>query len=377
MRRMTDFLQRRFRLRRNSITGSAEYIEEGKYMFDWKPLTKEVINSMAIDAIDEGIAIWDKDIRRYLESTYVYEYDPIADYLDALPEWDGHDRVSELARRLPTGNAVWEKNFHTWMLALVAQWTGKNDMHGNTMVPLLIGKQGDAKSTFCRLLLPEELREYYTDRIDFTNRNDAERALSRYALINIDEFDSITKRQVAFLKHILQKTSIMNRKLYQSVIASQKRYSSFIATTNDPAPLTDPTGSRRYMCVRTSGVIDTETPIEYPQVYAQLRQELKEGKKCYFDREEESEIQRANEAFQDFDVLPDIFAHCYRKPKPDEKGIYMGVSQILHQLRKTSLAVKEDRPTLSKLGKMLRQNEYSFKHTNVGNMYEVMVKLPV
>jgi len=206
MAQLRDFLKRRYKFRRNSITNQLEYIEEGMYMFDWSALTKEATNRIVIDALMEGIVIWDKDVKRFVESTYINDYDPVHDYLGALLDWDGKDRVSELARRVPTANPDWEQNFHTWMLGMVAQWMGLNKIHGNAMVPLIIGAQGDGKSTFCKLILPEELRNYYTDRLDFANKNDAERALSRFCLINIDEYDSITKRQTAFLKHILQKT---------------------------------------------------------------------------------------------------------------------------------------------------------------------------
>ena len=229
MAQLRDFLRRRYRFRRNTITNQIEYVEEGMYMFDWSPLTKEAMNRITIEALTEGIVAWDKDVKRFVESTLVADYDPVHDYLSALPEWDGKDRVGELARRVPTANADWERNFHTWMLGMVAQWMGLNRLHGSSMVPLIIGAQGDGKSTFCRLILPEELRNYYTDRLDFANKNDAERALSRFCLINIDEYDSITKRQTAFLKHILQKTSVMSRQLYSSVIKDTARHSAFIA----------------------------------------------------------------------------------------------------------------------------------------------------
>jgi Predicted P-loop ATPase and inactivated derivatives len=76
-------------------------------------------------------------------------------------------------------------------------------MHGNSLVPLLVGEQGDGKSTFCRMIIPEEQQIYYTDRVDFTKKEDAVKALSRFILINIDEYDSISKRQTAFLKYML------------------------------------------------------------------------------------------------------------------------------------------------------------------------------
>ena len=55
----------------------------------------------------------------------------------------------------------------------------------------VMGPSGCGKSTFCLNLLPPSLRPFYTDSIDFGNKKEAELALHRYALINIDEFDFV------------------------------------------------------------------------------------------------------------------------------------------------------------------------------------------
>ena len=371
MAQLRDFLKRRYKFRRNGITNQIEYIEEGMYMFDWSPLTKEATNTITISALNEGIIVWDKDIKRFVESTFVGDYDPVHDYLNNLPVWDGKDRISELARRVPTANKDWTENFHCWMLGMVAQWLGMNKVHSSTMVPMIIGAQGDGKSTFCKLLLPEELRNYYTDRLDFTNKNEAEKALSRFCLINIDEYDSITKRQTAFLKHILQKTSVMSRQLYSSVIKNNERYSAFIATTNDPTPLTDPSGSRRYMCIKTIGKIDTRTPYDYDQIYAQLRTELQQGAKSWFDAEEETKIQKENRDFEQYDILQEVFNELFHKPKGSEKGVFITVSGILHKMHARYKSLKEDTSTYQRLGRYLKRQNYKNQKRRIGSEYYV------
>ncbi len=372
MAQLRHFLMSRYRFRRNSITNQIEYVEEGMYMFDWSPLTKEATNRITIEALMDGVVAWDKDVKRYVESTLVSDYDPVHDYLSSLPDWDGKDRVAQLARRVPTANTSWEHNFHTWMLSMVAQWMGLNRVHGSSMVPLIIGSQGDGKSTFCRLLLPEELRNYYTDRLDFANKNEAERALSRFCLINIDEYDSITKRQTAFLKHILQKTSVMSRQVYSSVIKANPRHSAFIATTNDLTPLIDPSGSRRYMCIRTAGVIDTRTPYSYPQLYAQLKAELQQGVKSWFDNADESAIQLQNRDFEQYDILQEVFNEFYHKPHQGETGEYLMVSVILHRLHLRYKSLKEDKSTYLRLGRYLMRHNFKRKKMNYGSLYCVV-----
>ena len=371
MELMKDFFERHYKFRRNMITGENEYIDKGGFQFEWSPITAQLMNTITFEAITEGITVWDKDIKRFLNSTFVRDYDPVRDYMNALPPWDGVDRMRDFALRVPTDNKNWVENFHTWMLAMVSQWTGMHKIHGSTMVPLLVGGQGDGKSTFCKLILPEELRSYYTDRLDFANRNDAERALTRFCLINIDEFDSITKRQQAFLKHILQKSSVMSRQLYSSTVKEMTRKAAFIATTNDPTPLTDPSGSRRYLCIRTNGIIDTRSPIDYPQLYAQVKCELSAGYRSWFSSEEEEWIQAANREFQQFDQLEDIFKEMFHKPQTSEKGVWMTVSAILHLMKSVYKALKEDTSSFQKLGRIIKRHNFRNRKMHAGSEYYV------
>ena len=117
-------------------------------------------------------------------------------------------------------------------------------MHANNTSPILVGRQGTHKSTFCREMIPPALRAYYTDSIDFSQKRDAELYLNRFALINIDEFDQITLPQQGFLKHILQKPVVNLRKPHGRSVLELQRYASFIGTSNQKDLLTDPSGSQ-------------------------------------------------------------------------------------------------------------------------------------
>ena len=324
-----------------------------------------------MDAMSEGIEAWDKDVKRYIDSTWVKDYDPIVDFLNQLPCWDGRDHIAALAQRVPTQNEHWPHDFAVWLRAMVAQWLGRNGQYGNAMVPLLIGAQGDGKSTFCRLLLPEALRDYYTDRIDFANRNSAEQMLTRFCLINIDEYDSLSSRQSAFLKHILQKSDIKMRKLYDSQVQCRQRYATFIGTTNDPTPLTDTTGSRRFLCIRTTGVIDTRSPIDYDQLYAQILQEVRDGQPTHFTKAEEKRIQQQNAVFQQFDVLEEVFFEIYHLPKKGEEVKYLPAAQLLARMHQVSSGIRIDASSIQRLSRMLLNRGFVRRHTRTQNEFGV------
>lgn len=373
---LKQFMQSRYLLRRNLISDGVEYMRRGSIVADWQLLDRHALATITMEALSEGIEAWDKDIQRYVDSTWVPDYDPVSEYLNSLPRWDGTDHVAMLASSVPTDNIYWMHDFRIWLRAMVAQWLGLNSNYGNAMVPLLIGAQGDGKSTFCRQLLPEELRDYYTDRVDFTNRNAAERMLTRFCLINLDEYDSLSSRQNAFLKHVLQKADVKTRKLYDSQVLNRQRYATFIGTTNDPTPLTDVTGSRRFLCVRTTGRIDTITPIDYRQLYAQVLAELHRGETTHFTKDDEARIQRQNALFQQFDVVEEAFFELFHLPLQGEKTRQLSASQLLERMKQRCRGIRVDAGTVQRLSRLLLSHGFTRHHTRKQNEFTVAENTP-
>ena len=370
---LLQFLDKYYMFRRNVLTGAVEFIDKQSGEA-WMPLRKYDQNTITLRALQSGIEAWDKDVKRFVESSFVKTYNPLKEYLEQLPQWDHHDRITSLAHRVPTKNKYWEHDFHLWFRAMVAQWLQVNPEHGNTMTPLLIGRQGDGKSTFCRLLLPPELRVYYTDRIDFTNRNEAVQALVRFALINIDEYDSISKNQNAFLKHILQKADFKARKAYSSVMERHQRYASFIATTNDTQPLTDPSGSRRFLCIETCGSIDLQRPINYQQLYAQAMEEIADGLPTFFKRQNERRIQRSNVPYQYTEMMAELVNEYFKLPENKAEEKQMTVVQILKHIRLQNPGIGINRSSLIKLGFALINAGFKRKRARRGMVYTIAIR---
>ncbi len=202
-------------MRKNLMTGVAEY--RMKYSEDqtFKPLTEEVRNDMTIEAREQGLKSWDQDVNRFIDSTRIEQYDPVNTWLDNLPEWDGHDYIADLAKRVPTDQPHWEKYLKFWLVGMVAQWRESDkQLTGNALTPLLIGRQGCGKTRFCKILLPPELRDYYNDKLNFKNEFDLNIALTSFALINIDEFDKTTNSQQIVLKYLLSSSDVKFRPPY-------------------------------------------------------------------------------------------------------------------------------------------------------------------
>ncbi len=362
------FLNTNYELRKNVMRGVAEYRQRTGLGFDFQDLTEEARNSITMRALSQGIKCWDKDIRRYVNSNDITPYDPMDDFLEHLPRWDGRDRVVPLARRIKTDYEEWPHLFHIWMRSMVAMWKGKGQLTGNALVPLIIGRQGCGKSSFCRILLPRDQRIYYNDRINFKNESDLNLGLSSFALINLDEFDRVTQCQQIVLKYLVSTADLKYRPPYGKAYSSHRRYASFIGTTNEPMPLVDPTGSRRFICVQVEGSIDFETPIEYDQLYAQLKYEVEElGERYYLTKEEEQALMQHNLKYQKMSGLGEMLLSLFEKPegKPEdhpENGRWLTLKEISARLKQAFKGgYHEDQGSFIKIGHILNRPEYKFE----------------
>ena len=369
--RLDEFMNRRYFFRTNEMSGGVEYLDRSMIQFVYKPYTTKVRNSICLEAQQEGLNVWDKDIDRYVNSDRVPIYHPIDHFLGNLPAWDGKERIRALAGRVPCDNPVWGDLFYRWFLSMVAHWMELDSEHGNSTTPLLVGGQGCGKSTFCLNLLPPVLRPYYTDSIDFGNRRGAELALHRYALINIDEFDSVKSSHQSFLKHILQKAVVNTRLPYQSASRNLRRYATFIATSNNYDLLTDPTGSRRFICVEVKGRIDYAQPIDYDQLYAEAKELLRRGERFWFTPEEEALITENNRDFQQQPAEEQLFLRYFKIAEDIEEAKPLLASEILDMIAEKQPGFNITKTMILNFGKLLKRNSVPNKRTMRGTCYYV------
>lgn len=369
------FLNAFYSLRRNVLTGEVQYRERSGYNFDFRPLTEQVLNSMTIRALKVGIGSWDKDVRRLINSNDIEQYDPLSEYLYSLPKWDGRDHVKAFTDRIPSTCQRLNHYLHVWLLSMVAHWLGKDRLHGNAIVPLLIGDQGCGKTTLASIILPPELRAYYNDKVDFRSDSDLLTGLSNYALINMDEFDSLKKSQQPTIKYLLSKSEVKFRPAYGKTIEHRRRYASFIGTTNLSHPLTDPTGSRRFICIQiTHGeIIDTHTPINYEQFYAQLIAEINQGMAYWFDDKETQELMQQNAPFSRITNLSEMIDACFSIPEEGEEGKYMSLDEIIKQLKATYSYFMPTDNAHREIGKLLNNKGYEKKRLSNGVVYKINI----
>ena len=385
---VTAFLTSRYRFRFNVLTEETEVAEVTNNIPDthlrYTKVDERWMNTLSMETIETGIDCWDRDIQRFVRSRRISEYHPFTAYFEQLPEWDGTDRVSALARRV-SDNPVWVNGFHRWMLGLSAQWMqfhpdtnnanrANSINRANSVAPLLVSsRQGLGKSTFCRLLMPDALKAYYTESYDLSSPASAEAKLAACGLINLDEFDKLSASKMPLLKNLMQASALNIRKAYKRSASALPRIASFIGTSNREDLLVDRTGSRRFLCVSLEHAIDCVTPVEHEQLYAQLKAELLSGERSWFNKEEEQAIQQHNALFYKHIPEEEVFRLCFRFATQEDhpqEVLTLSATQLFERMKAAHPSVMRGMTAYS-LSRILPQLGERV-HTAKGNVYRVV-----
>ena len=312
--RMISFLTMRYAFRYNTVLNCTEYRPVALPADSFTPLDSRMLRRIILEVQREGIEVSPNDIRNYIESDYVRQFDPVGDYLASCEgAWDGHDHIGDLARTVPTDAPLWHKWFKTWLLAMVSQWQNQpSRLYGNSVAPLLISPQGYHKSTFCRRLLPDVLKWGYTDSLTLSDRRQVMLAMSQQLLINLDEFNQISPRvQQGFLKNVIQLPSIKAKRPYGTHLEELPRKASFIATSNMTDILFDPSGNRRFIGIELTAPIDTSRVPDHRQLFAQALQLLRNGSRSWFDKAETEQIMLWNRRYEIQEPADQYFSLCF------------------------------------------------------------------
>lgn len=366
-----EFLTAGYNLRRNLVSGKIEFCEMGAS--DYRVLTQDEQNSilMAAEAALPGVKRLRERLTTAIYSRMTPDFDPAAEWLHSLPAWDAKNHVDALLNRIPGLSAEERYWMHVWLRSAVAHWLQMDSLHGNELVPTFIGEQGCGKSTFCRMLLPQHLRQYYLDHVNLGNKFDKEMALTANLIVNIDELDQVRRSQQSELKQLLSKSCVNGRPIYGKAQQDRLRYASFVATTNNRHPLHDPTGSRRFLCIEIPDgqLIDNQTPIDYDQLYAQLLAELQNGERYWFTEEETRTIQRHNAPYHSTLDMERIVADCFRQPAADEPCAAITMSEVLNIVTREYPFIRPVHSTKVQIGIALTAQGFKGKREDYGMTY--------
>lgn len=372
---MMQLLENRYDFRYNTVMKYVEYLPKDKGWYGYRPVEPRVQKRMTLEVQLADIRVSIKDVRNFLESDYIKNYNPIEEYLfQCYDKWDGKDHIRALARTVPTANPHWADWFYTWFLGMVDQWRGySHRQYGNSVAPLLISKQGYNKSTFCRRLLPPELQWGYSDNLILSEKRQVYQAMAQFMVINLDEFNQISPQvQQGFLKNLIQLPTLKYKPPYGSHVMEFPRLASFIATSNMKDILSDPSGNRRFIGVELTGPIDVSVRPNYQQLFAQALSALNNGEKSYFDAQQVKLIMKSNSQFEIIQPIDQYFLLYFELVEDEKEGDYLTAAEIFDYLKKqigSSLKVN----SLMGFGRKLA-NMSELKHKRFADGMKYLVK---
>lgn len=335
---MAAFVIENFEFRHNIVRDLYEYRRKGSDN-PWKLIDKRQLNSINCRIQDEGeIFVLSSYVKQRIESELAVDYHPVRAYLNKVRrQWDGKtDYIADFARRISSSDYC-QRMVRIWLRAVVTQWLGADKQHANAVMLLLISpQQGLGKSTLFTSMLPPEIADYYTDDFKINAKGNAYRKMVEFAIVSLDEFEKIGRKQMPELKSMMQTLKPSFIGAYKKNFNQLPRIASFVGTTNERHVLTDCTGSRRFLILEPDGIINVEG-IDHDQLYAQVLHEIEDEKlPHWFSKDDEAEMEKHN---KDYYVLTDVerlFLRYFSIPEREGEGAFMSGPEIMQELEKHS-----------------------------------------
>ena len=339
----------------------------------WRYITNADINSIVCDCCAEtGANITAKEILTVLNagSSYIPRVHPLRDYVLSLKPYtpDQPDWIDMVARQVTVkplgeeakgdkarGEELWRLCFKKWFVAMVASWL-KDDIV-NHQVLVLIGRQGIFKTTWLECLIPPHLRDYCCKLANATQLSKDDRLrIAEFGLINMDELDAMTPRELSAMKSVITASDVNERAAYGYTKERRVRLASFCASSNKREFLTDMTGNRRWLPFEVESIQNPfYTTQPYDLMYAEALYLIENDFNYWFDMEEIDTLEEHNEAFRAQDSEEQLLPILFDIPA-EGKGEFMTTAQISERL--VSYGNIKKPMSVSQLGMLLGKAGY-------------------
>ena len=328
-------------------------------------------NSIWIEINELGYSCTVKTIENLIYSDFSQTYHPIREYFELLPEWDGTDYIRILADSVQTNHQeFWAECLERYLVAMCAAATQENIVN-HTVLLLCSEIQNIGKTTFINNLLPPELRAYLSTGLINSNNKDDLAKITQAMLINLDEFEGMSGRELNAFKDLVTRKVISFRLPYARRSQNFPHTASFAGTCHYQEVLHDTTGNRRFLCFHPNSI--QFITINYPQLYAQIKYLLnKPGYQYWFTQAENERLEENNEAFVFHSPEEELVLTHIRKPDRFEKIHYLTVSEIAELIRERT-GYQYSIGSKIQLGKVMTKHHFESKKGNNGRRYAVFI----
>ena len=356
MKMLKQWLSMRYEFHRNEVTGYYEVcsrdVIKGKF-HRWTRMDDNIENSLWIEMEEDGLQTQQPRLHSLINSDFSEKYNPLLDYLTALPAWDGKtDYIQMLADRIHIADTDGAHHtqedfryfFKKWFVAMVVTWV-TDTVVGQTIL-IFVGKGGLFKTTFFDKLLPKVLHDYFINEstASYTDKDFME-AMASKALMCLDEFETAFGKNLSAFKSCVTKLFFSIRRPYDKYRTELPHRAAMCGTSNSVQIISEEENRRYSPWLIESIDSPIDHPIDYQHVYAQavaLGKEVMERQRKHEDgwvfwlTTEDIEVMREhNKMFMISNYMEDQILRYYRVPGKDVEARYIKYrysSEILERI---------------------------------------------
>lgn len=323
-----EYLAHKYEFRANTVALTIESRLKGSMTFE---ILNE--NSLFRELQNVNICLPLGNLVTLLRSDFVEQYDPLIDYFESLPPWNGKQNIEQLASFIKTcDQAAWENHLKKHLVRAVKCAIIPSYYNKQALI-LVDPKQNSGKSTFCRFLCPKSLKEYIAE--DITTDKDSRILLAKNLFINLDELALLSKKDINSLKSFMSKDQINERLPYDRKSTILSRRATFVGSTNNIEFLSDETGSVRWLCFEISSIDwNYSKEVDMDLVWAEAYSLYKSGYIAELTKYEILESEERNKSFQvltqERELIVKLFDFDYQQQRENFKTATDVMTEILN-----------------------------------------------
>jgi predicted P-loop ATPase len=269
-----------------------------------------------------------------------HSWHPVRDYLSSLV-WDGTPRLDTwLIDLMGCADSEYTRKASRWWLMQAAARIKEPGCQADYAL-LLVGMQGVGKSTLAKTLAGHA---WFTDDAGQIGSKDSALNVAGRWIVELAELSSVRKADTDTVKSFITRQWDKFRVPYGRLVESFPRQCVFIGTTNDPMPLVDRTGNRRFWPIQVHDrVLDvTHLAAIRDQLWAEAWARVQAGEQHFPEREDLALFAAEAAKFEADDSLSDLIDDWLENPLGWTASVRLTTRYVMGRILGIDRATRQD-----------------------------------